>query len=70
MNREKKIPTREKWEISRGDYRSSIDYSKGQNQIRKKTKLVRRIILFITVLISFLVLIVVLSFLTKFNSFK
>jgi lipopolysaccharide/colanic/teichoic acid biosynthesis glycosyltransferase len=66
----KKIATQEKWDISSGDYKSSNDYSKGQNQIRKKAKLVKRIILFVTVLISFLVFIIALSLLTKFNAIK
>ena len=70
MKEEKNISTYDTWEISKGDYKSSNDYSKGQNQIRKNTKLVRKIILFTTVLFSFLILIIVLTLLSKFNALK
>jgi len=66
----KNIATKDKWEISQGDYKSNNDYSKGQSQIRKKAKLVRRIILFCAVSISFIIMIIILSLLTKFNAPK
>ena len=70
MMKVKYIAPEEKWEISKGDYIGGNDYSKGQSDVRKKKRFVRKIILFFTVSISFLVLLIVLSLLTKFNALK
>lgn len=61
---------RDDWDISKGDYKRSNDYSKGQNQIRKRAKFVKRTILVASISLSFIIFIIVLSLLTKVTSLK